>query len=204
MKKSISVMLLALGMAAVTPVAFGQFGGLQKLGLGSGGSSSISAEDLVKKYVSGTKNVMGADVLMLQAVGLKDAAAKEELAAKKLTEGATSSSLDDAAKIQTESSKALSDKFTENKVVLSAEGKKKFTQGLVALAKGISDYTGIGGDVKNFKPSPTSVGSAAGAAMYVVKSLPDSSSRLMTTLKHAIAFAKENKIEVPSEATSLL
>ena len=59
-------------------------------------------------------------------------------------------------------------------------------------------------DVKSFKPSMTSIGGAASAVMFIAKTLPDSTSNLMGTLKKAIDFAKENKIEIPKEATSLL
>lgn len=203
MKKTIIAVTLGVSLVAASGASFAQLGGLAKLGASSA-STGMSAEDLVKKYVSGTKSVMKADTMLLQAVGLKDEASREELAAKNLTEGATSSSLEDASKIQTENSKTLAEKLSEKKVVLDAEGKKKYTQGLVELAKGVKDYTGMGGDVKNFKPSPTALGAATGAAMFVVKSLPDSTTNLMNTLKRAVSFAKENKIEVPAEATSLL
>lgn len=205
MKKNIIAAALGLSLAMGSGVALAQFGGLAKLGGGSASASAgISAEDLVKKYVSGTKNVLKADTSLLSALGLKDQAARAELSAKNLTEGATSSALEDAAKIQTENSKLMAEKFAEKKIVLDAEGKKNYAKGLLELAQGIKDYTGMGSDVKNFKPSPTSIGAAAGAAMYVVKSLPDNTTNLMSTLKRAVEFAKENKIEIPAEATSLL
>lgn len=147
---------------------------------------------------------MNADAKLLEALGLKEQAAKEELAAKNLTEGATKGGLEDAAKVQTESSKALADAMTGNKVAFTADAKKNFTQGLGHLAGGIKSYIGMSSDVKSFKPGLGSFGGAGAAAVYIAKSLPDSITGLKDTLTRAIAFAKENKIQVPDDATSVL
>ena len=104
--------------------AFAQLGGF---GLGKSKSDNgggVSAEALVKSYVSGTKAIHTADAKMLSALGLKDEAAKAELQANNLTEGATASALEDAAKVQTENSKAIAVKLEDKKVTLDAEGKK--------------------------------------------------------------------------------
>jgi hypothetical protein len=207
MKKTIIASILAIAIATASGASFAQFGGITgALGSGktSSGSSSVSAEGLVKNYVGGTKQVMSADVNFLKALGLKEQAERAELAAKNLTEGATSSGLEDAAKVQTESSIAMTEAMGAKQVTMSAGSKKLYALGLVDLTKGIRSYMNTSSDVKNFTPSLTSVGASAGAAMYVVKSLPDSIIRMKDTLKSAIAFAKENKIEVPADATSLL
>lgn len=205
MKQKFLVAVLSLTLATASSVVYAQFGGLTKaLGGATSSSGSVTAESLVSSYVGGTKNVMTADVYMLNALGLKEQAAKEDLAMKNLTEGATSSGLEDAAKVQTESSKALEEKMNGKKVTMDAEGKKNYTLGLLNLAKGVKSYMGMSGDAKNFRPSLTSIGGAGQAAVYVVKSLPDSTSNLLGTLKKAVAFARENKIEVPAEATSVL
>jgi len=203
MNKTIAAWVVSAALAAASSIASAQFS-MPKMPGASSNVGAVSAEGLVKNYVAGTKSVMSADVKMLKALGLKEQAAKEELAAKNLTEGATASSLEDAAKIQTDSSKALAEKMGEKKVVIDAEGKKQYTSGLVDLAVGIKSYAGVGADVKNYKPGMSSIGGTGEAAMFVVKTLPDSSSNLMSTLKRAVDFARENKIEVPVEATSLL
>ncbi|MFZ2266147.1 MAG: hypothetical protein WAV95_01075 [Azonexus sp.] len=205
MKKNFLVAALSLTIATASSVAYAQFGGLTNaLGGGSSAGSAVTAESLVSSYVGGTKNVMTADIYMLNALGLKEQAAKEELAMKNLTEGSTSAGLEDAAKVQTESSKALEEKMSGKKVTMDAEGKKNYTLGLASLAKGVKSYMGMSGDVKNFRPGLGSIGGAGQAALYVVKSLPDSTTNLLGTLKKAVAFARENKVEVPAEATSLL
>jgi hypothetical protein len=204
MKKAIVTGIVALSLTTVSGFAVAQFGALGGALGGGGSSSSVSAETIVSKYVSGTKSVMTADAFMLRALGLKEQAEKEELAAKNLTEGATASSLEDAAKIQTESSETIAAEMTGKKVVLDAAAKADYTKGLLNLAKGIKEYIGMSSDVKNFKPGISSVGASLEAATYVVKTLPDSISSLTKTLTQAVEFARENKIEVPAEATALL
>lgn len=203
MKQKVLAIMLGIAVVTASGIASAQFGGLGNA-LGGGSSSSVTAEGLVKSYVGGTREVMTSDVYMLNALGLKEQAAKEELAMKNLTEGSTQSGLEDAAKVQTESSKALEARMNDKKVTLDAEGKKNYTLGLVSLAKGIKSYMGMSGDVKNFRPGLNSLSGAGSAAVYVVKTLPDSTTNLMGTLKKAVSFAREHKVEVPAEATSLL
>lgn len=207
MKKKIIKSIIGIAAVCFAGMASAQLGGLGSALGGLGGKSGgggISAEGLVKTYVSGTKNVLNADSKFLDALGLKDQSANAALQAKNLTEGATSSNLEDAAKVQTENSKILASQLDGKKVELDAAGKKKFTSGLVDLASGIKDYANVSSSASGFKPSLTSIGGSAGAALFIVKSLPDTTINLMSTLKRAVGFAQENNIEVPKEATSLL
>lgn len=203
MRKNVLGTMLALAMVTLAAPSYAQLGGLGNA-LGGGGSSSVSAESLVKSYVGGTQQVMSADTYFLKALGLKEQAEKSELAAKNLTTGATVSGMQDAAKVQSESSKALETAMGGTKVAISAEGKKWYAQGLVDLVKGLKTYAGMSGDLKGFKPSVSSLGSGAAAAAYVVKSMPDTLSGLKNTLKRSVDFAKENKIEIPSDVNSVL
>lgn len=203
MSKHLIGTVLGLTIATLSMPSFAQFGGLGGA-LGGGAGSSVSADSLVKSYVAGTQQVMSSDVSLLKALGLKEQAEKEELAAKNLTQGPTSAALEEAAKVQTEGSKALADAMDAKKVTLSADSKKDYVRGVVELVKGIKSYAGMAGDVKGFKPGMSSIGSGAGAAMYVVKTLPGSLTSLKDTLKRSIAFAKENKIELPADATAAL
>lgn len=202
MKNSVIGTVLGLAIASACLPASAQFGALG--GALGGGGGSVTADSLVKSYVAGTQLVMSSDVSLLKALNLKEQADKEELAAKNLTQGATTASLEDAEKVRTESSKALGESMEGKKVVMSAQAKKDYVRGVVDLAKGIKAYTAMGGDVKNFKPSVASLGSGATAALFVVKTLPSSLSGLKDTLTRSIAFAKENKIELPADATSVL
>lgn len=205
MNRNFYAVAFGLAIAAYSGISCAQFSMPSIPGVGGGSkASSVTAEGLVKNYVSGTKLVMNSNTKFLTALGLKELSEKQALASKNLTEGATSSGLEDAAKVQTESSKAMADAMDSKQVVLSAEGKKTYTLGLIDLAGGIKSYLGMASDVKGFTPSLTSIGASAGAAAYVVKSLPSSITSLKDTLTRSIAFAKENKIEVPADATSVL
>jgi len=166
---------------------------------GGGGSRSISAKDLLGLYIGSGQLVASGQVKLLNAVDMKDAAARLEAKAKNLTSGATSDSLEDTATEQTAGSKALVEKLAANKVPLTADAKKQFGAGLIDFAKGVTGYVGMGSSVSKFKPSISDFGAAAGSAMYIVKSLPTTTENVTTTLKQAIAFAKENKIDLPKD-----
>jgi hypothetical protein len=201
MKKRLIATVLGLTAASLALPSFAQFGGLGALG---GGGSSVSADSLVKNYVTGTQLVINSDAMLLKALGLKDQSAQAELSAKNLTQGATVGALEEAAKLQTENNKALAEAMSANKVTLSADSKKDYARGVLELVKGIKAYVGMAGDVKGFKPSLASVGSSGSAALFVVKSLPGSLSSLKDTLKRSIAFAKENNVQLPADATAAL
>lgn len=206
MNRKFCTVAIGLAIAAFSGLANAQFSlpSVPGMGGGSAKTSSVSAESLVKNYVVGTKLVMNSNAKFFAALGLKDKAAEQELQANKLTEGATSSGLEDAAKVQTESSKALADEMNSKQVVFTAEGKKTYALGVLDLVSGIKSYIGMASDVKSFKPSVTSLGASAGAAIYVAKSLPNDITNLKDTLARSIAFAKANKIELPADATSAL
>lgn len=193
-----------LGMTIITFSLPSYAGLLDSVGGGKGVASSVSAEDLVKSYVGGTQKVMSGDAKLLSAVGLKEQAEKTEAEIKNLTSGATAESLEQVAKVQTENSAALAEKKLAGNVKMTAESKKMYTAGLLDLALGLKGYMGMSSDVKNFKPGLTSLGASGNAAVYIAKSLPTSTDSLISSLKNAIAFANENKIEVPKDATAAL
>lgn len=200
MKSSYVKAISGIALVLASGIASAQLGGFAKsLGVGGSGGGA-TAEQIVAKYVGGTQSVMRADANMLAAVGLKDEAEKAAVQAKNLTEGATKNSLEEAAAVQTASSKALEEKLSGKKIEMDAASKKQFADGLVDLAKGVVQYVGMSKDVSGFKPSAASLGNAAGSALYVAKGLPDSIKGLGHTLKTAIDFAKANNIPVPKEA----
>ncbi|MDB5814997.1 MAG: hypothetical protein JWN23_2114 [Rhodocyclales bacterium] len=194
-------LIMASSLMAASSSAFAQFGGLSKLAGGGDSATSVSADQVVQKYVGGAQNVMSADKKMLEALGAKDKAAIAELSAKNLTQGATKDSVQDAAKVQTDSSKALETAMKNQTSEMDAKSKQQFSDGLVDLARGVIQYVGMGTAVTNFKPSLTSIGSSTDSAIFIVKNLPDSIKALGGTLKSAIDFAKTNNIPVPPDAT---
>ena len=158
MNKKYAGIIVGIAVLLASTPTYAQLGGLANSFLGGkeNGGKSVTAENIVEKYVDGSKDVMTADVHFLNALGLKEQAAKEELAAKNLTEGATVSGLEDAAAIQTESSKLLAEKMNEEKVVMDEKSKKTYTKGLLYLAKGLLKYKGLTSDVKGYTPSVSS------------------------------------------------
>jgi len=202
MKTKFVTVILGMALLGASGVACAQFGGLggKLTGVTGGSSSNVSPEAIVTKYVGGAQSVNKADVKMLRAVGLKEEADRAELQAKNLTEGATQGALEDATKVQTESSKALQDKFASGKVEMDEKSKKQFADGMADLGRGLLAYVGMSKEASGFKPAPTSIGASALSAAYVVKSLPDSIKTLGSTLKSSIDFAKTNNIPVPKEA----
>ncbi|HXA48585.1 MAG TPA: hypothetical protein VNW52_13200 [Burkholderiaceae bacterium] len=199
MKKIAIGLVAGLALVAASGSAFAQLGGL--IGGLKGGGSSVSPDQIVNEYVAGSQSVLTANSFMLEAVGQKDEAAKAALEAKNLTQGATSDSLSEAERVQTESSKSLEDALNGKKITMDEASKKKFSQGMVNLAQGVVLYVKMAVDVKGFKPGITSIGASATGAIYVVKTLPESTQNVATTMKAAIAFSKANDIPVPKEAS---
>jgi hypothetical protein len=197
--KFLPALIMAASLMAASNSAFAQFGGLSKLA-GGDSATNVTSDQVVKKYVGGAQNVMSADAKMLGALGAKDEAAKADLSAKNLTQGATKDSVQDAAKVQTDSSKAIETAMKNRTSEMDAKSKQQFGDGLGDLGRGVIQYVGMGPAVTNFKPSPTSIGSSTDAAIFIVKNFPDSLKALGNTLKSAIDFAKANNIPVPKEA----
>ena len=196
--------LLGASLLAFSSLASAQFGGLAGA---LGGGKGVTAEQIVKKYVAGTQSVMQADASMLAAFGLKEQSDKAALEAQNLTEGATKDSLQDASKLQSDSSKLLEEQMKGKKVAMDDASKKRFTDGLIDLSKGVIQYVGMSKDVGSFKPSVTSLGATANSALFIGQNLPTSIKAVSSSLKVAIDFAKSNNIPLPkeaSEATSLL
>lgn len=201
MKKITTQLVLSTAMIIISSSALAQLGNLTKsLGGGSSTSSNVSSEQIVSKYVVGSKNVLNADAKMLEAVGLKDESAKAALQAKNLTEGATKDNLEEANKVQTESSKALEAKLNGQKVNMDAASKKLFSSGVKDLAVGVLQYVGMSKDAGAYKPNLMSLNSSAKSAVFVAKSAPGSIKNLGETLKMVIEYSKANDIPVPKEA----
>ena len=192
-------MVLMISALSVTSLAQAQFPNP----FGGGGSGSApSADSIVKNYIEGAQNVLQAQGKLLNAIGKKEEAAKAELQAKNLTEGATKQTIEDAAKTQTESSKAIEDSLNAKGIVLDAAAKITYAEGLGFMGRGVTKYVALVSALKNFKPSVTSLGAAAQSAVYIAQSLPVNMSNFSSTLSAAIAFGKEQGVSIPKDATS--
>lgn len=197
MKFALMSIVLGTALASTAGMASAQFGGLGK----TSNAGGITADQIVQRYLGGTRTVMQANSTMLDAVGLKTEAGQASAQAGNLTESATKEVMEESSKVQTANSKSLEAKLADTSTTLDAAGKKKFASGVVELAKGVVAYAGLGKDASGFKPGLGSLGGSAGSALFVARSLPESTKNLVQTLKLAINFCKTNKIPVPKEAT---
>ena len=194
-------MVLMIGAVSVTSLAQAQFSNP----FGGGGSGSApSADSIVKNYIEGAKNVLEAQGKLLHAIGKKEEAAKAELEAKNMTEGATKQNLEAAMTTQTESSKLIEDSLSAKGIVLDAGAKIIYAEGLGFMGRGITKYVALASSLKNFKPSVTSFGAAAQSAVYIAQSLPGNMSAFSSTLSAAINFANEQGVPIHPDATAAL
>ena len=86
MNKKYAGIIVGIAVALASAPTYAQLGGLANSFLGGkeSGGKSVTAESIVEKYVDGSKDVMAADVHFLNALGLKEQAAKEEADAAKI------------------------------------------------------------------------------------------------------------------------
>jgi len=205
------IVYTAIAFCAATPlVGQAQMPSVPGFGAKSSGGPDLVASQtgLVTSYVAASKDVLTAQSKMLQALGLKDQAAKAQAEADSLSAGATTGNLKDEQAAQSDASKQLADALKAPAPTLDAEAKKTYTQGLVSLAAGLVKYTGMRGDIDTFKNG------LSGASLlqtpklqsgaFIVKSFPGNLQNLTDTTKNAVAFAKSHGIEVPAEATSVI
>ncbi len=211
MKKDIAALAVVAILAGTPIIALSQipsFGGLGSK-LAGGGDLAGQQTNLVKSYAAGGKAVLSSQSKLLEALGLKDQAATAQATANALGDGATAQNLQDANKVQSDSSTALSDALKNQNATLDAQSKQTYTQGLVLLASGLIKYTGMKQDVAGFSkglagPGALQAGSKLQAGAYIVKTLPSSISNTSSTLSSAVSFAKSHGIEVPPDATAAL
>ena len=211
MKENIAALALVALMTGIPTIGISQmpsFGGLSSK-LTGGGDLSGQQHNLVRSYVAGGRDVLSSQSKLLQALGLKDQAATAQATANALGDGATAQNLEDANKVQSDSSTKLSDALKNQNVTLDTQAKQTYTQGLVLLASGLIKYTGMKQDVAGFSkglagPGAVQAGTKLQAGAYIVKTLPSSISNTTSTLNSAVSFAKSHGIEVPPDATAAL
>jgi hypothetical protein len=211
MNKGIAAVAVLAVLAGTPIIALSQIPSFGGLGSKLGGGSDLSGQqtNLVKSYAAGGKDVLSSQSKLLEALGLKDQAATAQATANALGDGATAQNLQDANKVQSDSSSALSDALKNQNATLDAQSKQTYTQGLVLLASGLIKYTGMRQDVAGFSkglagPEALQAGTKLQAGAYIVKTLPGSISNTSSTLSSAVSFAKSHGIEVPPDATAAL
>lgn len=190
---------------AVTNTASTATGG----GASSGGSDAGPSQDaLVQGYVQANKSILIAQSKMASALGAKDAAAKAKAEADALNSGATVDNLNKADSVQSDVSKAISDRQADKSYKMDAASKKEFSAGMATLGKGLLQYALLAPKIQSFTAGLKSASPLAMAKLssgiYIAKSLPSNASNLKTTLSSSIDYAKSNDIPVPADATKAL
>lgn len=213
-KKSLAIAVTALFL--VPAVSSAQM--LPKLpslggGSSSGGADAAAQQDqLVRAYVGADREVLIAQSKMADAVGLKERAAQLQATSDALGEGATKDSLEKSETMQSEASQEIQARLQDGNLKLDAAGKKKFSEALGSLGRGIVRYATLKGPIASFQSSLSGGGitGALGAASklnagrYIVTSTPGHVKNLTGTLNGAVMYAKSNDIPVPADATAAL
>lgn len=206
MKKSLFAVIAVVALT-VSTVSHAQFGGLlggAKAPGNSGADLGAQQDSLVRNYIAAGKDVQVANGHLTEALGIKAnavnaAATSDSLSAKDLEAQDKAISADAAA---------VAEALKGGAALKGAEAKLTFTKGLVSLATGVKKYIDMKKDVQGFSSglssaSPTQLPKLQAGA-YVAKSLPSSLTNLTTVLKSAVEFGKNNGVEIPKDATSLL
>ena len=210
--KNLLAAIFVVGAIGTPAIAMAQFSLPSIPGMGK--SSAAPAADLggqqsvlVNGYVSANKDVLTANSQMLDALGLKDKSATIKTTADQLKEGSTKDNLE-AANLEVASSTNAVAAELAKAPKLDAQSKAAFGVGLISLTSGVAKYVGLGKSVSDMasglsNASLTQLPSLQSAA-FVVSKFPSAMSSVGSTLKNAIAFAQNNDIKIPSDATNLL
>lgn len=206
---------IALACVLVSSSAFAQLSMPSIGGLTGGGSSSAPAgnegaqqDQLVRAYVAANKEVLVAQSKMAEAVGLKESAAKLKSTADALGDGATKGNLSDADKIQSDSSKEISERLKDGNLKMDAESQSLYASGMASLGTGVIKYIGLRPHITNFagtlKASPMLAMTKLSSGAYVVTNFPGNAKNVYDTLSVSTAYAKSHDIPVPTDATKAL
>jgi hypothetical protein len=177
------------------------------LGGEASAESSGQSTSLVSGFVAANKEVLMANSLMAEALGLKDQAATLKATSDALTDGATQGNLEDASKAVSTSTDAVAAAMAKQPK-LDAASKTKYQAGVGRLGVGMLRYVALRGPAASFSTNIKSFNPLAltnlQSGVYVMTQLPSSISNLSTSLQNATAFAKSNNIPVPADATKAL
>jgi hypothetical protein len=174
----------------------------------SGGDASGTQDALVNAYVAANKQVLIAQSKMASALGASEAAALAKAEAESLSSGATKDNLAKADSVQSDVSKAISERQQAKGNKMDEASKKEYASGLATLGQGVSQYVGLSSRLPAFQSALTSASPMMipklSAGAYILKSFPNNSVNLKNTLVQAVSYAKSNDIPVPKDATAAL
>ena len=179
-------------------------GGSKSSGGTTGADLGVQQDSLVRSYVAAGKEVLTANSHFADALGIK----AQVVNATATSDSLSAKDIEAQDKAISANAAAVSDAMKAGATLKDAESKAKYSKGLISLASGVMKYKGMTKDAQGFSSglsgaSPMMLPKLQSGA-YVVKSLPSSVSNLSGSLKSAIDFAKNNGVEIPADATSLL
>ena len=156
-KKDLTPSILLAALLALPFAAQAQLPSLKNLpGLGALGSSKSDSgnvtgqnDALVRGYVAANKDVLLANALMAESLGLKDQAATARATAEALTDGATKGNLEDSNKAVSASTEAVAAEIAKSPK-LDAQSKATYQSGLAKLAQGLLKYVNLRQPAQSF------------------------------------------------------
>jgi hypothetical protein len=174
------------------------------------GAPDLGAQQsqIVALYAAADTDVLTADSIMADALGLKDASAQLKAAAAAIGNGATEGNMKAAEAAESAFAAARQDAMNKDSGKLDAASKEKFATAFIPLTKGVVEYAAMSKPVSDFatglKSAPLMQLPKLQSGAYIATHLPTSVKNLHDTLQSAVAFAKSNDIPVPADATGAM
>ncbi len=216
-RKTLVALAIATTFAAPAHAQLGKLKGLVGGG-DSAASSSAAAPDeaaqeaLVRRFVSSQSHSLQAQTSFARAFGLAEQVQLLEAERTALSSGSVNVDQMKKSVSVSENAQAAINERVAAQPELSAESKKHYADGLVALVASAAEGQKLSGEASNFAAGMKSLGAtqlatagrklAAGA--WVAKESPGYLKGLYNSSKSAMTFARASKIKVPGNADSML
>lgn len=221
-RSRILLAILVIVMVAVAGTSSAQFGDLMKK-KDSGGESGASQTDveaqqtqLVKRFVGAQEDLIDAQSLIADALGLKKEKEKLETEGKALGKGnVDKSSLQKSVAVTENANKAIQKKIDEG-ATLSDEGKALLGKSLIPYAKSVTGTAGMVGDAKNLATGIQAQIKAAGmmgamkvkkafdVGLYLAPKIPTLAGGQLSQLKKMIDFARKTGVKIPKDVNDAI
>ncbi len=209
---------LAVVLGGTAEAQFGDFG-KKKEAKGGGASQAdveLQQERLVKSFVGAQQNLLEAQSLVAEALGLKEEKDKDEDERGVVGQGnVDKKALKKTVGLTENAQKAIQKKMDAGEA-LSAEGKTLIAQSLVPYAKSVAGVVAMVDDAKNLADGIQAQIKSAGmtgamkvkkafdVGLYVAPKVPGFATGMVKQLGSMVSFAKKNGVKVPKEASDLI
>lgn len=201
MKNPKRYLVLVMTMAAL---AAANVSNARQLGNGgttySGLMTQTRPEEFLGRFVELAQAEMAANTVLLNALGVADAAKPAAGAVQALD---TKASTGDISKV-TAAAGATHQLLTQTlgtRIQLSEANKTSFANGALALTHAARDFTELTKNIGITKQALTTAGAPARVALYAARCTPDEAAQLRAELKAVVAFANANQVSLAAEVT---